>query len=179
MIKKPFCFIVKCFSCPVAVFTGMILISVLALGGALASEVFLGLEPCRLCIYQRWPFVMTAIIGVIGLFLRQNHSLDKALVGLGGLVFLINGMIATYHTGVEQKWWVSKVEGCTIPSFDTEDENWIDNLMATPSAPCDQIPWQDPFIGLSMANYNAILCFGLFVACMIAMIRIRRTETLA
>ena len=104
MIKKSLCFIWKCFSCPVAVFTGMILISVIALGGALASELFLGLEPCRLCIYQRWPFVMTIIIGALGLILRQNNNLAKALTGLGSLIFLMNSMIAFYHTGVEQKW---------------------------------------------------------------------------
>lgn len=179
MIKKSLCFIWKCFSCPVAVFTGMILISVIALGGALASELFLGLEPCRLCIYQRWPFVMTIIIGALGLILRQNNNLAKALTGLGSLIFLMNSMIAFYHTGVEQKWWISQIEGCAVPSFDESKGNWIDNLMAAPSVSCDKIPWQDPIIGLSMANYNIALCFGLFTCCMIAMIRIRRTQIVA
>lgn len=179
MIKKSLCFLWKCFSCPVAVFTGMILISVIALGGALSSELFLGLEPCRLCIYQRWPFVMTIAIGVIGLMLRQNNNLAKALTGLGGLIFLMNSMIAFYHTGVEQKWWISQVEGCSVPSFDDSKGNWIDNLMAAPSVSCDKIPWQDPILGLSMANYNIALCFGLFVACMVAMVRIRRMQIVA
>lgn len=179
MIKISLCFLWKCFSCPVAVFTGMITISIIALGGALSSELFLGLEPCRLCIYQRWPFVMAILIGIIGLMLHKNNNLAKALAGLGGLVFLINSLIAVYHTGVEQKWWVSQVEGCSVPSFDTGEQSWIDNLMAAPSVPCDKIPWQDPIIGLSMANYNVALCFGLFVACMIAMVRIRRTKIIA
>jgi disulfide bond formation protein DsbB len=173
MMKRALCFLYKCFSCPVAIGLGMIAISVIALGGALSSEVFLGLEPCQLCIYQRWPFVITAAIGVLILLFRNKKTAAALLTGFGGLTFLMNSAIALYHTGVEQKWWVSEVEGCSAPaSFTGEEKSWIDNIMETPSVPCDVIPWQDPVFGLSMANYNVILCFGLFMCCMFAAYRL-------
>ena len=115
MIKKILCFLYRCFSCPVAIATGMILISVIALGGALSSEIFLGLEPCKLCIYQRWPFVITALIGIMILIKRNHKTFAAIMTGLGGFVFLVNSGIAAYHTGVEQKWWTSAVDGsCRI-----------------------------------------------------------------
>lgn len=175
-MKNFLCFIWRCFSCPVAIFTGMIAISVLSLGGAIASELFLGLEPCKLCIYQRWPFVIAIVIGIFGLIARKDKRAAIGFTVLGGLTFLANSVIAFYHTGVEQKWWVSAVEGCAVPNFDTGDQSWLENLMSAPSKPCDVIPWQDPLIGLSMANYNTLLCFGLFAACMIAAYRLKKSS---
>lgn len=159
------------FRCPFAVLLGLGLISFSALAVALSSEIFLALEPCILCIYQRWPFAIVIALGIIGITLCKRNkekakSIGAVFIGLSGLTMLINSGIAFYHTGVEQKWWVSKVEGCAIPDFSKgASQNWIENIMATPSANCADIPWQDPIIGLSMANYNVALCFGLFVVC--------------
>lgn len=176
MIKKSACFLWRCFGCPVAIFTGMIAISVLSLAGAIASEIFLGLEPCRLCIYQRWPFVVAIVIGVFGLIARKQKRASIAFTVLGGLTFLVNSAFAFYHTGVEQKWWISAVEGCSVPNFDTGDQSWLENIMSAPSKPCNVIAWQDPLLGLSMANYNMVMCFVLFAACMIAAIKLKKSD---
>lgn len=179
-MKTPISLLWQCFGCPVAIFTGMILISVISLAGAIASELFLGLEPCQLCIYQRWVFVAAILVGVFGLIGRKDKRVSLAFTLAGGLVFLLNSAVAFYHTGVEQKWWESALEGCGVPeSFlegDNSTQSWIDNIMAAPSAPCSLIPWQDPIIGLSMANYNMIMCFGLFAACMVAAYRLKKSD---
>lgn len=166
--------ILKHLSCPVAVLAGMATISLFSLLAALGSEVFLGLEPCILCIYQRWPYVAVIVLGIIGLVIKKYA---RAMVGLSGIAFLINSGIAVYHTGVEQKWWASAFEGCLIPDFGSDEpQSLLDNILSAPSARCDEIPWQDPLIGLSMANYNAILCFGLFVICAVSFARLRHTQ---
>jgi len=171
-MKKILCKIWSLTSCPVAVFTLVLGVSIAALAAAILSEIFLGLEPCRLCIHQRWGFVVAGVFALIGLILRKRPKAAASMAGLSGLAFLATSAIATYHTGVEQKWWVSAVEGCSVPtSFSTQDPNWMDNIMATPSKSCDEIAWQDPLLGLSMANYNIILCFGMFVICMIGAVR--------
>ena len=156
----------KLLECPVTMFGGIAGVSVFSLAAALYSEVALGLEPCILCIYQRIPFVIGAILGITGLFLRGKPKAVNALLGLLGFNFLVNSGIATYHTGVEQKWWMSAVEGCAV-SFDnvTETQTLLENILSAPTANCAEIPWQDPIIGLSMANYNVLLCFGIFAAC--------------
>ena len=150
---------------PVTLLASLSVFSVIALAAALASEAFLGLEPCKLCIYQRWPFLIVAILGAIGVALKKIKGLPEAMIGISGVAMLTNAIIATYHTGVEQKWWVSQVDGCVVPSFSNEKQSILENIMSAPTGRCDEIPWQDPLIGLSMANYNVIICFGLFCVC--------------
>jgi len=166
--------------CPFAVMFGLGLISFSALMAAFSSEIFLALEPCILCIYQRWPFAIVVALSVIGITLCKRNkdnakTIGAVFIGLSGLAMLVNSGIALYHTGVEQKWWVSAVDGCIIPDFSAgASQNWIENIMATPSANCADIPWQDPIIGLSMANYNVALCFGLFMVCAVSVRYMRR-----
>ena len=144
------------------------LMSALALVAAFASEIFLGLEPCILCVYQRYPFAIVMLVSILALAaFRKSDRTSRIGLVLCALVMLINSSIATYHTGVEQHWWES-TEACTFNIPTGEDQNWLENIMSTPMGRCDEIPWQDPFIGLSMANYNIGLCFGLFLLCLIS-----------
>ena len=155
-------------SCTVTVFTGLFSASAGALFAALYSQFALGLEPCVLCLYQRIPFFTVIGLSLVGLAVRNNPKAVKILIGLCALAFLTNAGIATYHTGVEQKWWVSDVEGCAVPDF-TADPSLIEKILTTPAAQCDVIAWADPFFGLSMANYNVLFCLGLFLGCLVAL----------
>lgn len=153
--------VLKLLSCPIAVLSTLMGVSAFALIAAFASEAFLGLEPCQLCIYQRWPFAVVIAIGIIGMALKT----PGVAVGLSGIAMLVNSGIAFYHTGIEQKWWISAVEGCTVPNFGDTPQSILDNILSAPTARCDEIPWQDPILGLSMANYNVLLCLGLVLLC--------------
>lgn len=142
------------------------LVSVTALAIAFTSEALLGLEPCPLCIMQRWPYAIAALLGVLGLALqsRHGHILGSCLVACAA-AFFVNTGIAFYHTGVEQHWWISAVEGCAVPHFSDEPQSILQNIMSAPTGRCDEIPWADPVFGFSMANYNVVLCFALFALC--------------
>lgn len=172
----PTCPIRRSLSCPPLVFGFIIAISVIAVGLAIASEIFLGLEPCVMCIYQRWGFVIAAMFALLGLGLhKKKPKTAPLLAALSGLAFLGNSAVALYHSGIEKKWWVSAVEGCAVPNFDTSSEqSWLDNIMSAPSKPCDEISWQDPFFGLTMANYNVALCLGMFLLCILAAFLIKK-----
>ncbi len=167
------CPITRLLSCPVTVFGGVIAISITALAAALASEVFLGLEPCKLCIYQRWGFVAAGMLAAIGLFMRKSPAWSPRMALLTAIAFAVNAAVALYHTGVEKKWWVSQVEGCIVTDFGTEPDSILANIMAAPTAPCDTIPWADPLLGLSMANYNVILCAGMALVMIAAAFALR------
>lgn len=172
-------------SCPVAVFGAIIAVSVIAISAALYSEVALNLEPCILCIYQRIPFVIGGVFGIVGLFLRKNPKAANIILGFLSVNFLVNSGIAGYHTGVEQKWWASKVEGCSanfgdLGAADTpaSTQSILENILSAPTGNCAEIPWQDPIIGLSMANYNVLLCLGIFIVCALSVIiRIRHESS--
>ena len=158
-------------------FGGIAGVSIFSLAAALFSEAVLGLEPCILCIYQRIPFVVGALLGLFGLALRKNKHVADITLGVLAVNFMTNSGIATYHTGVEQKWWASAVEGCAV-NFDSlnasdaanSTQSMLENILSAPTANCAEIPWQDPILGLSMANYNVLLCAGLFVACLLSIL---------
>ncbi|MDH5722099.1 MAG: disulfide bond formation protein B [Alphaproteobacteria bacterium] len=144
------------------------LISALALAAAFGSEIFLGLEPCILCVYQRYPFAIVMFVSfvILAVFRKSDKVIRIGLV-LCAIVMLVNSGIASYHTGIEQHWW-EMTESCDFNISKDENETWLENIMSRPMGRCDEIPWQDPFIGLSMANYNIGFCFGLFLLCLIS-----------
>lgn len=173
-MQKLIDFIAKLLSCRVAVLLLAGGISLFSLLAALASEVFFGLEPCIMCIYQRIPFVAVIILSIIGLVFRKNKGVSASMIGLSGFAFLINSILAFYHTGIEQKWWVSAVEGCKVTFGDVGEQSMLENILSAPTARCDEIPWSDPILNLSMANYNVILCFGLFAVCALSLFCIKK-----
>ena len=149
---------------------GMALIAVSALGMALISQYMFGLEPCILCVIQRYPYGIVIALGLIGFLLSCKHKkLVGVTMGLIGITFLANSIIAFYHTGVEQKWWPSHLEGCAVPEMVGDiDEVLAEIQSRVTAARCDEIPWADPILNLSMANYNVLFCLGLGVIALLS-----------
>ena len=165
------------FSNPTLSFSLITFISFASLTAAFIAEGLLELEPCILCIYQRYPFAIGLLLGIIGLGLRKEKKVAAALLGICGINFLLNSLIAAYHTGVEQHWWKSAVEGCSVVFLDdSSSKSILENIMSAPMGDCSKIPWQDPILGLSMANYNIALCFGLFIFCIVSAVMVAKTK---
>ena len=141
----------------------MALMAANVLGIALISQYIFGLEPCILCIIQRYPFGIVIGLGLLAMTIPEtSRKFSSLTMGLIGLAFLTNSIIAFYHSGVEQKWWRSFLEGCAVPDLNGDIEQIMADIQArTEHIPCDAIPWSDPILHLSMANYNVILCLAL------------------
>ncbi len=174
-MKKLWDLTISLLSNPLFVNAGILAVSVVSLGAALTAEHAFGLLPCVLCIWQRIPFMITTVLGLAGLALSFRYPLKASImVALSGLAFFVNSLIAFYHTGVELHWWVSSIEGCMTPDLGDSPE---DLLAAIESAPvdvyCDVIPWVDPIFGLSMANWNTMMCLGLAIGCALCFFLIR------
>ncbi len=172
----------KWLSCTWFVCAGIVFVSVFSLGAALIAEHVFGLLPCNLCIIQRWPFGIAAVLSVIGLlFMKKDLRVSATMVGLCAPVFLFNAVTAFYHTGVERHWWTSFLEGCNAPDFSGDPADILKKITEAPIVRCDEIPWADPILGLSMANYNVILCLGLAVGCALCSVlilkRANKSET--
>ncbi len=136
--------------------------SVVILGAALASQYFGGLQPCRLCIWQRWPYVATIALGAMALMMARRSGGRRLLIAFSGVVFAIGGGIAVYHAGVEQGWFAgpASCSGAATAASTLEDLRRL--LLAQPVVRCDEIPWS--LFGVSMAGYNAIASAGLMIA---------------
>lgn len=162
---------------PVAVCGAIFLISALSLMAALTAQYVYGLQPCVLCVYQRWPYGIVMVLSMFGLatlYKEEWARFASLLVFICSLVFFVGGAIAFYHVGVEQHWWASAVEGCAV-DFEARD---VDELMALmdnkPSVRCDEVAWADPFFGISMAGYNMLLSFMLAIGSALSAILMQR-----
>lgn len=83
-----------------------------------------------------------------------------------GLVFLAGAGIATYHAGVEWKFWAGPT-ACSGGLTDIGAIDLIDSLskpVATVS--CGDAPWK--LFGVSMAGYNALVSYVLVIASFVA-----------
>ena len=140
-------------STPRGVAAALLAVGAGALATAYIAEYGFGLEPCVLCLYQRIPYAVVGVLGLVGLIIAPDRRRAGWLAAAAGAAFLIGSGIAVYHVGVEQHWWQSAT-GCgggLPPAMDVKD------LMASLSAPlpkaCDAVDWT--FLGLSMATWNA------------------------
>ena len=67
-----------------------------ALGIAISSELFGGLKPCILCIWQRYVYAGIIAIALLGLIVGGNTRYRAIFVGLAGLGFLVGAGVAGF-----------------------------------------------------------------------------------
>jgi len=118
--------------------------------GALFFQFVLGVQPCAMCYWQRWPHRIGIALGIVGL------AIPKALLAwAGALNMAVSAGLAMYHTGVERHWWLGP-SSCTSRGVDllSSECGLLDPDCGTAIVLCDEIAWQ--MFGLSMANYNVI-----------------------
>ncbi|MFQ5773965.1 MAG: disulfide bond formation protein B [Kiloniellaceae bacterium] len=134
-----------------------------ALGTAWISQVWGGLQPCVLCVYQRYAYGGALVFGLAGLALGPWPHARRLAVALAGLAFLTGAAIAFFHVGVEQHWWRGTAE-CHAPAFDpnVSIEELRKRLLEARFVPCDEVPWS--LFGISMAGYNFLASLGLAAA---------------
>jgi len=164
------------FNNPAIVCSIIALTSLLSIGGALLSQYGFGMEPCILCIYQRWPHAIAILLGFAGLYLASRKTTRSSkqaalIIIISAPVFLIGAAIAFYHVGVEQHWWASALEACAA-DFSTLGNNLLQQIETKPAVRCDVIPFE--LFGISMAGYNALLSVIMAVYCLIAAIMVTR-----
>ncbi len=137
-----------------------ILASAAALGGALASERWLGLVPCALCLWERWPYRVAIALGLLALALPRRGA--RWVLTLAALAALSGAALAAVHVGVEQHWWPSPLPECAAPSLGGGSiAERLARMPATVSKPCDEPAFLLPGLPVSMAAMNLGLALAL------------------
>ena len=123
--------------------------------GALWFQYVVGLFPCVLCIWQRWPHLAAVVLGALGLKLP-----GRLIPVLGALAVLTSAGIAGFHVGVEQGWWAG-LESCSgVGIAGMSTATLLDPTAAAPEpVRCDKIAWS--LFGISMAGWNLLISLGL------------------
>ncbi|GAB5445866.1 MAG: disulfide bond formation protein B [Gymnodinialimonas sp.] len=125
--------------------------------GALYFEYVVGLLPCAMCLWQRWPHRIAIALSVVGV------AIPNALIAwLGAVSMVVNAGISLLHTGVERAWWDGP-QVCGASAAQDLGSLSMEDLFDTTSGPqivlCNEAAWM--FAGLSMASWNGIICLGL------------------
>lgn len=124
--------------------------SALILLGAFAFQHIGGMPPCKLCLWQRWPHAVAALIGIVIILTGKIR-----FAWLGALASLTTAGIGMYHVGVEQGWWEGPTSCTSSGVSNMSSEDLLNQILAAPLVRCDDIAWQ--MAGISMAGWNALL----------------------
>ena len=132
----------------------LLLGAVAPLAVAFAAQYWGGLQPCELCIWQRYAHLAVIAVAAIALLLPPAKAQFLFTLGAGSLLLMSAGL-ALFHVGVEWKWWQgpSACSGGSLIGLDPKEA--ARRLMETPLVRCDEIAWS--LLGVSMAGYNFLI----------------------
>jgi disulfide bond formation protein DsbB len=141
----------------------LLLIASLAIvGGAWAFQLWGGLAPCELCLYQRWPYY-AVIAGSVVALVPGRGSVTGALLWLAAITFVIGAGLAFYHVGVEQHWFAGP-SACTGAGPAASAADLERRLLAQQPVACDQPQWS--LFGVTLAGWNLVASLVLAVLCL-------------
>jgi disulfide bond formation protein DsbB len=133
------------------------LIAAAAIAGAWFFQLVLDIQPCPLCLEQRYAYYLAIPLGLLVAFAAARGAprclLIPALAVLA-LAALGNAGLGAYHAGVEWGFWQGPTD-CTGPVLDLGKGGLLDSLDKVKVVRCDEVQWR--FLGLSLAGYNALI----------------------
>lgn len=132
----------------------IIFISLFSILSALYIEHFLSIPACKLCLYQRIPYIFSIIISFFGYFFFQNKIWQYLLI----LIFFINIIISGYHVGIENNFF-DEFSGCTNQNLNTLDKAELLKNLNNFLPSCKDVNFT--ILGLSLATINFILSIAL------------------
>jgi disulfide bond formation protein DsbB len=133
-------------------------IAAATLAGAWYMQLVWGLQPCELCLKQRYAYYAIVPLGLLIAFAASREAprpwLAAGLV-LIALAALGNAGLGVYHSGVEWGFWQGPTE-CTGPVGNLGSAgNLLERLDSVQVVRCDEVQFR--FLGLSLAGYNVLI----------------------
>tara|TARA_B100000700_G_C14890766_1_gene782610 strand:- start:40 stop:522 length:483 start_codon:yes stop_codon:yes gene_type:complete len=132
-------------------------ILILSLFSAYYIEFVLGHKPCKLCIYQRYPYFISILLLINIFFLKKLARLCLLFLSL---VSLFGSILAFYHFGIEQGFFSESIV-CEAPILDENlTKKEILKQLSEKAISCKIVTFK--VFGLSLASINTIFSFVLF-----------------
>ena len=133
-------------------------IAAVTLAGAWYFQLVLGLQPCPLCLEQRYAYYLAVPLAAVIALAAGLHAPRPVLIGglvLLALAALANAVLGGYHAGVEWKFWAGPSD-CTGPVGNLGSAgSLLERLDTVKVVMCDEVQWK--FLGLSLAGYNVLI----------------------
>jgi disulfide bond formation protein DsbB len=139
----------------------ILVFSLIPLVIAYVSEYFFEIKPCKLCIYQRIPYIMIATIVAIDftkLFKKLSNKITNFVIEI---LLIVNFSIAIFHYGIEKRFFKFQ-SGCVNNLNNAENfEDYKKMLANQDYVLCDQVSYE--FLGVSMNIWNVIYTIFFFI----------------
>ncbi|WP_291684119.1 disulfide bond formation protein B [Bradyrhizobium sp.] len=141
--------------------TAALAITVIAaatLAGAWFIQLVLGIQPCELCLAQRYAYYLVVpLAALIAIAAAKDAPRGALVAGLAvvALATLGNSGLAAYHSGVEWGFWPGPT-ACTGPVGNLGNAgDLLSRLDTVKVVRCDEVQWK--FLGLSLAGYDVLI----------------------
>ncbi len=134
------------------------------------AQYHLLLVPCPLCLWDRWPYRLLVIFGLI-LMIAPKKTV-RYLYCMVLITALVGAGLSFVHVGVEFKWWLSPLPECNAALY-------LSDLPAAPAKPCDDPTYLVSWLPISMAMMSLIYMVGLYTFSLSwhLMVYLRRMKT--
>ena len=132
----------------------IMLISIFAILSALYIEHILSISACKLCLYQRIPYILSIILCFFGYFF------SKSKIWLYLLIVTFSGsiIISGYHLGIENGVFV-EFSGCTNENVNTINKSELLESLKNVLPNCKNVNFR--IFGFSLATINFIISIAL------------------
>ena len=124
--------------------------SLIAIFFALYVEHILQYKACKLCLYQRIPYVLAIFISFVG----YNYYKNDKIIILIIVVFTISFLISGYHYGIENNFF-EEFSGCSTQTLDITDKSELLKSLSNTITSCKDVNFK--IMGQSLAGINALL----------------------
>ena len=137
--------------------SSILLLLILSVFLAYFIEYSLGHKPCRLCLYQRYPYFVSIFLILNILIIKKYIKVSLLILAL---VSLLGSIIAFYHFGIEQGFFTESLV-CEVKNLgqNLSKEDILKQLSKN-NISCKTVTFR--VFGLSLATINTIFSFVLF-----------------
>ena len=121
---------------------------------ALYIEYVLGYKPCKLCIYQRIPYIISIFISFVG----YNYFKNDKILFLVIITFFLSVLVSGYHYGIENNIF-EEFSGCATNSLEIVNKTELLKSLNENVISCKDVNFK--LFGISLAGIN--LLFSLLI----------------
>ncbi|WP_248886702.1 disulfide bond formation protein B [Anaplasma phagocytophilum] len=142
--------------------------SVIALAIAYVAQMFFGLVPCKLCLYERVPYFIALIPSIIMMF-----KSFKGLFFVVVICYVAGIIISIYHAGLEYGWFTDFLHCAGDVGFGTSLEDIKANLLSKEEVVSCKVP-SFVFMGISLSGWNAVYAISILICAFLLRVRYTR-----
>ena len=115
-------------------------------------------QPCKLCVYERIPYFLSALLIIKMLLVNKNEKITLLIISL---TFFIGFLLSFYHFGIEQGFFRESFACTTDVDKILTKEDLLKELKNNNIISCKDVSFR--ILGLSLATINTIFSLGLSV----------------